>query len=141
MHDICSCSYLENCGSVQEHSIQVQKIPFSKSTSIQFSLAFGTVRWKNFDDLLLAFACLYHSPRLRKAMAADSASSFGTEMLKPFQAVHQDFVKVLRKYANSTIICNRVPIEPKVRPSCDISQCWIPHEMTWQTACRHCCVS
>lgn len=89
----------------------MQKIP---SGSAQFYLAFSAVRWSNFDDLLLAFACLYHSPRLRRAAADDAASSFVTSVHEHSHAVHEDFMKLLERHSCDTVACSRASVEPKV---------------------------
>ena len=83
------------------------------SSNAHFCLAFGTTQWSNFDDLLLAFACLYHSPRLRRA-AGDNSTSFLTNVLEHSQAVHKDFMKLLERHACDTVACSRASMEPKV---------------------------
>lgn len=129
---------------MQEHSIHVQKIPAS-SASVQFHLAFSTVQWSKFDDLLLAFACLYHSPRLRQAVAEKpEASVLLTGVHEESVSVHQDFVKLLEEHAGAIITCSRASIPPQVCASSFAKRC--RNEGYHQgdlvmNRCRRCCVS
>lgn len=105
---------------VQDHRISIQKQPTVSAASIQYPLVFGTARWANFDELLVAFTCVYHGSRLRDAISATLGSPFLDNMCENVREIHQDYMRMLKKHATMSVTCKRTSTEPKVY----ISQLW-----------------